>query len=364
VRGLLVVAVAAFLPACSEPPCPSRAGFVCPIAGTGELAFNADGLPANETHLFLPSAARRGPDDRVYVMDFNNYRLRIVDDDDRVQTVIGTGEHAIAALDVPATDSPTENPIDFAFLSDGRLVFVSYHDPRVLVLELDGTLGKIAGADDGVVGILGNEGDGGPPEDAMFIQLDSIAIAPDDTIYVSDSLANRVRRIRAGIIETVAGTGDSASTGDDGPGVDAAVNWPSALALDAQGNLFVAETHSHVVRKLDPGGTITLVAGTREPGDDGDGGEATAARLKQPYGLAVDDDGTLYIADRGNFRIRSVSPQGIIETIAGTGRAGLAGDDGPATSARFDALARLALDDDGLLVADQGNSVIRRVNLR
>jgi len=363
VRRVLVLALASAA-ACSEEPCSSRAGFVCAIAGTGEPAFNRDGLPASETHLFLPSAARRGPDERVYIMDFNNQRLRVIDDDDVVQTVIGSGEHAIAADGALAIASPLENPIDFAFLSDDRLVFVSYHDPRVLVLEHDGTLTAIAGADDGVVGVTGDEGDGGPAVDALFIQLDGIAVAPDDTIYVSDSLANRVRRIRGGIIETVAGTGAPESTGDGGPGIEAALYWPSALALDAEGNLFIAETRAHVVRKLDPAGTITSVAGTRVGGRAGDGGPALQAQLHQPYGLAVADDGTLYIADRGNSQIRRVTTDGVLDTIAGTGEDDLAGDGGPATSARFGAVARLALDGDGLLVADQGNAVIRRVNLR
>ncbi len=343
-----------------EPPCLERAGFVCAIAGTGELAFNRDGLPADETHFFLPSAARRGPDGRVYVMDFNNQRLRVIDDDDLVHTVIGSGEHAIAAEGARAIESPLENPIDFAHLSDGRLVFVSYHDPRVLVLEPDGTIGVIAGADDGVVGIIGNEGDGGPARDALFIQLDGITIAPDDTIYVSDSLANRVRRIRDGTIDTVVGTGAAESTGDDGPGTDAAVSWPSALATDRAGNLFIAETHGHVVRRLDTAGTITTVAGTRMAGRHGDGGPAAMAQLKQPYGLAVADDDTLYIADRGNFQIRRVR-DGVLDTIAGSGEKGSAGDGGPALDARFDAPARLSVDDDGLLVADQGGSMIRRV---
>lgn len=346
-----------------EAPCLERTGVVCAIAGTGELAFNRDGLPAEETHLFLPSAARRGPDGLVYVMDFNNQRLRVIDDDDIVHTVIGSGEHAIAAEGALAIDSPLENPIDFAFLADGRLVFVSYHDPRVLVLEDDGTIGVIAGADDGVVGIIGNEGDGGPARDAMFIQLDGIAIAPDDTIYVSDSLANRVRRIRDGIVDTVVGTGVAESTGDGGPGPEAAVSWPSALATDRDGNLFIAETHAHVVRRLDTAGTITTVAGTRMAGRHGDGGPGTAAQLNQPYGLAVADDGTLYISDRGNVQIRRLRLDGVLDTIAGSGEKGFGGDGGPALDARFDAPARLSIDDDGLLVADQGGSTIRRVAL-
>jgi sugar lactone lactonase YvrE len=337
---------------------------VCPIAGTGELGFNRDGLPANATDLFLPSAVRRGPDGLVYLMDFNNQRFRVVEEDGTVRTVVGDGFHAIAATDVAPTDSPLENPIDFRFFSDGRLVFVSYHDPRVLEIGHDGLLHVIAGAGDGVTGVEGDEGDGGPPLEALFIQLDGIAVAPDDAIYVSDSLANRVRLIRDGTIDTVAGTGDAAYAGDGGPGIDAALQWPTALELDPEGNLFIADTRNHVVRRLAVDGTITTVAGTGVAGAAGDGGPAVAAQLDQPYGLALDDDGSLYIGDRGNFRVRRVDPRGVIETIAGTGEDGDTGDGGPALDARFGYVARVSLDGDALLVADQSNSRARRIDLR
>lgn len=348
----------------ADPPCEERAGYVCALAGTGELGFNRDGLLPAESDLFLVSSARRGPDDRVYVMDFNNQRLRVIDDDGLMQTVIGNGFHAIATTGVPADSTPLENPIDFRFDAAGRLVFVSYHDPRVLVLGDDGMLHALAGADEGVVAVEGNEGDGGPAIDALFMQPDGIAIAPDDAIYVSDSLANRVRLIRDGIITTVAGNGEAGYAGDGGPGTEAALHWPSALEIDPEGNLFIAETRSHVVRRLAPDGTISTVAGTGTPGASGDGGPASAAQLDQPYGLAVDADGSLYISDRGNFRVRRVNPDGNIETIAGTGAEGLSGDGGPADRARFGYVARLALDDDGLLVADQSNSTVRRITLR
>lgn len=362
--GCALVALAVSLLACDrDPPCLEHAGRVCAIAGTGELAFNRDGLPPEDTHLFLVSSARRGPDDRIHIMDFNNQRLRVIDDDGLVQTLVGNGFHAIAAEGVPATDSPLENPIDFRFLSDGRLVFVSYHDPRVLVVEADGRLRALAGAADGVLGTVGNEGDGGPPLQALFMQPDGIEVGSDDSIWVSDSLAHRVRLIRGGVIDTVVGTGAAESSGDGGPGVDAAIHWPSALQLDGEGNLYIAETRGHRVRRLAVDGTITTYAGTGIPGREGDGGPATAAQLDQPYGLAWDDDGTLYIADRGNFRVRAVSEDGTIRTIAGTGHEGLTGDGGPADRARFGYVARLAMDGEGLLVADQGNSVVRRITL-
>jgi DNA-binding beta-propeller fold protein YncE len=362
VRGTAVIAALLQLSGCDEPACVDQPGYVCPLAGTGEYAFNRDGLPATATHLFLVSAARRGPDDRIWLMDFNNQRLRTIEDDDTVATVMGNGFHAIASTGVGPLDTPLENPIDFRFLSGGRLVFVSYHDPRVLELGPDGLLRSIAGADDGIVGVDGNEGDGGPATDALFIQLDGIAVAPDDTIYVSDSLAHRVRMIRNGTIDTVAGTGEPGHAGDGGPGVEAALHWPTALELDRDGNLYIADARNHVVRRLAVDGTIDTIAGTGVPGFAGDGGPARDAQLQQPQGLALAEDGTLYIGTA--FAVRRVDPDGTIDTIAGVGRDGDAGDGGPATSARFGYVARVALDGDALLVADQSNSRVRRIGLR
>lgn len=346
-----------------DPPCGERVGDMCLVAGTGETGFNSDGLDPRDTALYLVSAARRGPDDRLYIMDFNNQRLRRIGDDGLVETVVGSGFHAIADTDLPLHLTPLENPIDFGFFSDGRLVFVSYHDPRVMVISDDGTLDTIAGADDGVKGTVGNEGDGGPASEALFIQLDGIAVGPDDTLYVSDSLAHRVRKIEAGIIDTVAGTGEKAYFGDGGPATEAALNWPTALQLDPDGNLYIADTLNHVIRKLAPDGTITTVVGTGSEGDGGDGGSASAAQLSQPFGLALDHDGTLYIGDRGNFKVRRVAADGTIDTLAGIGVEGI-GSEGPASASKLGYLARVAMDGDHLLVADQSNAMIWRVRLR
>lgn len=349
---------------CQEPPCDQSPGYLCGLVGTGEYGFNRDGLRPADTDLFLVSAARRGPDDRLYIVDFNNQRLRRIDDAGLVETIVGSGYHAIADTTAPLLDTPLENPIDLDFLANGRIVFVSYHDPRVLEVGEDGALRSLAGAGDGVVGMIGDEGDGGPASAALFMQLDGIAVAADDTIYVSDSLAHRVRRIQGGIITTVAGTGATGLSGDGGPGTAATLHWPTALALDAAGNLYIADTFNHAIRRLAVDGTITTVAGTGVEGGSGDGGPALAAQISQPFGVAVDEDGTLYIADRGNFKIRRVGPDGIIGTIAGTGVEGSAGDGGPATAAELGYVARVAIDGDGLLVADQSNARVRRITLR
>ena len=215
-----------------------------------------------------------------------------------------------------------------------------------------------------IFGLRGNEGDYEPAQEALFIQLDGIAVAPDGKIYVSDSLAHRVRVVRDGIVAPVAGTGNEEYLGDGGPAIDAALFAPTALTFDREGRLLIADTRNHVVRRIEADATIRTIAGNGAQGFGGDGGDARESMLDQPNGLAVDVDGTLYIADRGNFRIRRVRPDGIIETMAGVGVEGRSGDGGPASAARFGYVARLAIDDGALLVADQSNACARRIRIR
>ena len=356
--ALLLVAICAGCGPDGVCATPQR-GEVCRIAGTGVLGYNHDGFAPHETELNLPSAIRRGPDGRVYVMDFNNQRLRVIDGG-VFESVVGDGFHALADPTRPAIESSLENPIDFAFGPDGSLVFVSYHDPRVLRVT-DDHLEVLAGLPE--VGLRGDEGDHESPLLAQFIQLDGIAIDDAGTIYVSDSLANRVRRIADGVITTVAGTGGDGFSGDGGPAIDAELYWPTALELAPDGSLLIADTRNHAVRRLATDGTITTIAGGGTQGFAGDGGPATDAQLAQPNGLAVAPDGTIYIADRANFRVRRVRTDGVIDTIAGEGSQGLHGDGGPALDAAFGYLARISLDGDTLLVADQSSSCVRRVAL-
>lgn len=345
--------------------CSKQAGVVCEVAGSGELAFTGDGKPALSTAFYHPTEVRRGPDGLVYIMDFNNMRLRRIEANGTISTIAGDGFHAGANAGAIATDSSLENPIDFDFLPDGRVAFVSQHDPRVLAIASDRTLQVIAG--DVFVGQRGNEGDGGPAAQALFIQTTGVVVAPDGAIYVADDDAHRIRVIKDGAIDTYAGTGNAGYQGDGGPAVLATINGPTALALDAAGNLYFADDLSHVVRKVATDGTITTVAGTGTRGFAGDGGAATAAQLNAPRGIAIADDGTLFIGDSFNGRVRKVAPDGTISTIAGFGIASgsevqISGDNGPATEARFGYVARIQLDTDGgLFVADQTNGCVRKI---
>jgi sugar lactone lactonase YvrE len=184
---------------------------------------------------------------------------------------------------------------------------------------------------------------------------------------MTPSLSPQYSGIPAGNIVTIAGTGMQGNSGDGGPAIAAQLNGPKAVAVDGRGNVYIGEAIGRV-RKVAPNGTISTVAGTGVNGFSGDGGPATAAQLSWPISLAIDGAGSLYIADQYNYRIRKVTPDGIITTVAGIGdnhlpgNGGYSGDGGPATLARLGSPTGVALDTKGnLYIADEGNSRVRMV---
>jgi sugar lactone lactonase YvrE len=221
-------------------------------------------------------------------------------------------------------------------------------------------------------GTAGFAGDGGA---AVAAQLDSPtgldvdppggATAANPGLYIVDRQNNRIRRVdTAGVITTVAGTGAPGYSGDGGPAAQAQLNEPAGVALDAQGNLYIADTGNHRVRRVDTAGIITTLAGTGSPGFSGDGGPAAQAQLNQPTAVVADGNAKLYVADTGNHRIRTISlGGGPIATLAGTGTAGFSGDGGPGTAAQLNAPSGLAYDPEGkaLYVADTNNNRVRLI---
>ena len=358
---MFVLGVLAATGCTNADPCAENVpGTVCAVAGTGELAFNGDHKQASDTAFYLPSEMRRGPDGLLYIMDFNNMRIRRIEADGSVSTIAGAGIHTGATVGWQATDSALENPIDFDFLPDGRIVFVSYHDPRVLMIDFDGTIELVAGSLQPP--LPGREGDNGPAVDATFRELVGIMVGPDGSIYLADDQAHRVRKITNGIITTVAGIGHDGYSGDGELATNAMINAPTGLALDATGALYVSDTGNCAVRKISADGVITTVAGIGQVGYAGDGDRATAAMLAHQEGIAAAPDGTLYIADRFNYRIRRIATDGTISTFMGDGEAGSTGDGGDYREATVGKVSRLQFDTDGsLLIADQTNSLLRRV---
>ncbi len=217
-------------------------------------------------------------------------------------------------------------------------------------------------------GMGGFSGDGGPAVQAELNTMQGLAIDAQGNLYIAEPTNQVVRKVDAatGIISRIAGLGPNRAgfNGDRQPALEAMLASPTDVVADAQGNLYIADNGNHRIRRIDRNGIITTVAGTGEPGFSGDGGLATAARLMNPSALALDVEGNLYIADVGNNRIRRVDrATGIITTVAGSGARGFAGDGGPATAAAFNGLRGLAIGPGGdLFVADFFNQRVRRIS--
>ena len=234
----------------------------------------------------------------------------------------------------------------------GNLYIADYQNIRKVTP--DGGFATVAGK-----AVIPDSGDGGP---AAFAQLGAAAgLAMDATGNLFISSVNRIRRVGTdGMIVTVAGNGEGRYSGDTGPAINATFEHTGAMAFDRAGNLYIAEIAR--IRKVDPNGTITTVAGNGVIGYSGDGGRATAAQIAYPQGLTCDAAGNLYIADSSNWRIRKVNTAGIITTFAGTGTGGFSGDGGPAVNANINYPNGLAVDAAGnLYIADTLNCRVRKV---
>jgi uncharacterized protein (TIGR03437 family) len=208
-------------------------------------------------------------------------------------------------------------------------------------------------------------GDGGPALAALLSQAEGIAVDRFGATYVADADDNRVRKITAdGLIQTVAGTGVAGFAGDGGAATAALLSHPYGLAVDTAGNLYIADLGNARVRKVSLDGTIQTIAGGGlfVPGGNGDGGPASSAQLLEPRNVAVGPDGTLYVSDFGAHRVVQVSPGGILTTLAGTGNAGYSGDGAASQLAQLKAPAGIACDANGVVyIADSGNNRIRKV---
>jgi glucose/arabinose dehydrogenase len=214
-------------------------------------------------------------------------------------------------------------------------------------------------------GVDGHTGDGGPAASAAIDHPRGIAITPDGGFVFAVPFLPSVRRVGAdGRITTVAGTAAAGFSGDGGPATAAQLNLVHGVALLPDGSMVLADTSNHRIRRVSPNGTITTVAGTGTFGYSGDGGPATAAQIAAPRGIATLPDGSILFPDSGNHRVRRISPSGVITTVAGNGTQGSSGDGGPALAAQLNlpfGVSPIPGNSGGFLIADAGNSRIRRV---
>lgn len=327
-----------------------------------DLIITTAAGPAN---LAWPTGVSAGPDGSLYVSDgSNSSRIWRVLPDGSVTAFAGAGGRGYSGDGGPALLARFNEPQGLALAADGSLYVADTFNHCIRKIDPAGIITTVAGN-----GAPGFSGDGGPASAARLSQPYAVAIGPDGSVYIADRNNYRVRRIGTdGLMTTVAGIGfigyGNQHHGNGGPASLAGLEDPKAVAVGPDGKLFIG--NSIVVRMVETNGIISTVAGIGGNCGggcySGDGGPATAAQLNSVDGLAVGPDGSLYIAE-GNQVVRQVDPTGIIVTIAGSGGVyGFSGDGGPATQARLHLPVGAAIGPDGsLFIADQNNHRIRRV---
>ncbi|HEY4411101.1 MAG TPA: hypothetical protein VGO87_14575 [Acidimicrobiia bacterium] len=255
----------------------------------------------------------------------------------------------------PALDAKLACPHSLAVSPSGRLAIADSANDRIREIDENGIIRTIVGT-----GVGGFGGDGGPATQAKLNDPKGILYDADGNLYIADTSNDRIRKVdTAGIITTVVGTGVQGGDGDGGPALDAQLSEPRTMAWGPHGELYITEPKIHRIRKVDADGTISRLAGTSVPGFSGDGGPAADAQLDFPRGITVDADGNAYIADSGNHRIRRVGVDGVITTIAGTGLNVSSGDGTLAVTASFNGPRATAILGDDLYVADTFGNRIR-----
>lgn len=268
--------------------------------------YEGDGGPANAAHLNIPLSVTVDGSENIFIIDAgNNVIRRISGDDGTIGTFAGTTEQGYGGDGGPAIEATFFNPYSITTDNEGNLYLADAGNHVVrMISKATGMIVTIAGTGPD------NPGYSGDGDDALLAKLNypkGIAIDAAGDIYISDGGNNVVRKISNGIISTIAGNGEAGYSGDGGLATDATLFGLSGLALDSDGNLYIADTGNNVIRKVDAStGKISTYAGNGSAGYSGDGGPATSATLSGPWGVAVDSDGNVFIADTGNSAIRVV----------------------------------------------------------
>jgi sugar lactone lactonase YvrE len=322
-----------------------------------QAAVSATTIP-----LLLPSAIVFDPAGNLYIAETANHVIRKLDTKGNITTIAGTGTQGFSTISGPASAAQLDSPQGLAVDTVNNLYIADTHNHVIRKLSMTtGILTTIAGT-----GVPGFSGDNGPAISAQLDLPTALTLDAANNLYLADTHNHRIRRIDSttGILTTIAGNGTQGFSGDSGPAIAAAIDSPTGLALDAANNLYLADTHNHRIRRIAATtGLITTIAGTGFLGYSGDNAQATTAALALPHGLTADADGNLYLADTENHRIRRIdATTGVITTIAGNGTQGFSGDNGPAIAAALDAPRDTTFSPRALLtLADTGNQRIRQL---
>jgi sugar lactone lactonase YvrE len=340
-------------------------GIIETVAGNGSAIYAGDGIAATSASLYDPYGVAFDLSGNLYIADYGNNRIRKVDTSGNITTVAGNGSATYAGDSGAAISASLHQPSGVALDSSGNIYIADYGNSRIRKVDkTSGNITTVAGN-----GTPSYGGDNGVATSANLKYPSGVALDSSGNIYIADTGNNRIRKVdTSGTITTVAGNSLSGGySGDGGPAASASIWAPTGVALDSSGNIYIADSANNCIRKVDTSSQhiITTIAGSINHGYSGDGGAATSAILYSPYGVTLDSSGNIYIADSNNNCIRKVSAStGKISTIAGIGGAlgTYSGDGGAATLAKLSIPEGLALDSSGnVYIADTYSSRIRKV---
>jgi len=340
-------------------------GTIQTVAGNGAPAYAGDGADALSASLKKPADVAVDAWGGIIIADTENNVIRkVYPDTGRIGTLIGEVSGGYIADGVPAVDALLNFPSRVARDASGNFYLADTENNRIRKIDIEtGIIETIAG-----IGEADHGGDGGLATAAAINMPAGVHVDGAGNVLIADTGNNRIRRIDAisGTISTLAGTGAAGFSGDGGYATAAQLRKPASVRADADGNVLIADTENHVIRRVNAkNGRISTIAGIGGlDGYNGDGISATSATLKKPHDLWIDPSGNLYIADTENHRIRRVdAATDIITTVAGNGDDGYDGEDGPAIAASLDKPEGVSVDTDGnIFIADTRNQCIRRVD--
>ncbi len=338
-------------------------GHITTVAGSF-LGFSGDSGPATKAELFWPASVYVDAWGSIYVADYGNARIRMVDAGGTITTLAGNGFPDFSGDGNAAVAASLFTPSGIAADDNGNLFIADTGHNRIRWVDArDGLIHTIAG--DGTFGFLGDDI---PATSSALAEPADVVLDGEGDLYISDTKNHRIRHIDAkGIITTVAGTGEGGYALDGWPAKSAKLDEPGGIFLTRSMELYVADTKNHRIRRIDLNtGIITSVAGNGEEGFAGDGGPATEASFSHPWDVSLDSAGNIYIADTHNNRIRRVDADtGIITTVAGNGNQEYVWDDVPATETPIDHPRSVFVDRSGtyIYIADTLHHRIRRVTL-
>ncbi len=356
--SILATTIVALTCALTAGAAAAQTPFIDTIAGTGLAGFSGDGDPATNAQLNGPTSVATRPDGTILIADRFNDRIRGIDATGTIATIAGTGSSGYSGDSGPAINAQLNRPSGVAPGPDNSVLIADLGNQRIRRIDSAGTITTIAGT-----GTQGYSGDNGPATNAQLSGPAGVAAGPGNSVLIADYVNNRIRRIdAAGTITTIAGTGSTGYSGDNGPAINAKLSLPLGVAAGPNNSVLIADTYNHRIRRIDAAGTITTIAGTGTPGSSGDNGPAINAQVESPFGVAAGPNSSVLIADTSNQRVRRIDAAGTITNFAGTGTSGYAGDSGPATNAQLSSPATVATGPGGIvLVADANNHRIRRI---